>query len=152
MAPQILLHGAERQRLHVCSSSSTRVSLLLFLLTVPHPSCWIYSFLFPVPFPSPDCAVITHFSGRKNSPSTGYHTPAEALSSATERESMKSQANRVYSPFPPCVFYLFHTIMESHLRIPLFYSLHVLSWRITAHPVFFHLLFVIPDGLNGTFV
>lgn len=76
-----------------------------------------------------------HFSGRKNSPSTGYHTPAEALSSVTERESMKSQANRVYSPFPPCVFYLFHTIMESHLRIPLFYSLHVLSWRITAHPV-----------------
>lgn len=132
MALQIPQHVAERQRFHVCSSSPTGVSLLLSLVTAPCPSCWIYSFVFPF---SRLCSNFT-FLGRRNTPSTGCCTPAEALSRTTDRESMKSQANSVYSPFSPHVFfYLFHTVMESHLRITLFCSLHVLSCRIATHPV-----------------
>lgn len=121
MAPQILLHRAQR-----LWGPTFIVPLPKHSVTVafpPHyPPPQMLNLqprlsLWPVYFSSPDYPVKAHFSGRVKT-STGCNAPAEALLSATERESMKS----VYDPFSPCGIYLFHTIMAR-------FENHTLLWH-----------------------
>lgn len=136
MAPQILLHGPETQRLHVCSSSPTRVSLAFPHCPLPQLLNLQLSLSHPFPF-SRSCSDYS-FLRQKKHPLAVIHE--QRPYQGPQRGKAWNQRPTVFiAHFPPCGFYLFHTwsssIMESHWRITLFCSRHVLSCRIAAHPV-----------------
>lgn len=107
----------EALRPHICSSSSERGHHCAFSSSLPPKKLLNLQpplSLQPVPFSFLDFSVNAQFFSKAKA-STGWSMPAEALLSAPEKESVKSQASSIYNPFFPTQHLLF-TLPWTHIE------------------------------------